>query len=299
VIASIIEKLGVKFAGPGRTTTIEPPRLSGAVRSPYGGFQFQTRVTCEVEYQIEVSTNLKNWVMVCSGVGEDQIDYVDAEASKFGYRFYRMWANGTVSSNIIGYATVALPPGFSMVANPLESEDAKVAALFKGMPDGTAVNKFDVRIHKLVENIFENGKWTLPNERLVPGEGAMVFNPSSDYKSIRFMGTVMDKSFMTPIPAGVSIRSSLVPQPGKLDTDLGFPLDQGDVINLYDREKQNYVSYPYDETWGANPAVVNVGESFWIAKQAGRNWSKGAVTAETKALQQQADSEVATKYLIT
>jgi hypothetical protein len=152
-----------------------------------------------------------------------------------------------------------------------------VSTLYRGMAEGTAVNKFDPHQQKIVENIFEGGKWTIPGEKLSPGEGAIVFNPGYDYRSVRFMGSVMGKHLMTPIPAGLSIRSPYVPLPGRLDTDLGFPLVKGDVITLWDREKQTYVSYPFDEDWEKNPVVLGVGESFWIAKEVGSNWRSSPV----------------------
>ena len=178
-----------------------------------------------------------------------------------------------MSVNVLGYATVTLPPGFSMIANPLNRTDNSVAELFKGMPDGTSLSRFDTRFSRLTENNLKGGKWTNPTEKLVPGEGAIFFNPTSDYKTVNFVGEVKQGTFSTPIPAGFSIRSSLLPQPGGLHTDLGFPASEGDVIHLFDRDSQKYLLYPYDAAlWSSNPPLVSVGESFWIAKKLPKNW---------------------------
>ena len=67
-----------------------------------------------------------------------------------------------------------------------------------------------------------------------------------------------------------------MPQPGRLHADLGFPIAEGDVIHLFDRDQQKYVLYPFDAaTWSSNPPTVGVGESFWVAKQSAKNWTGG------------------------
>ena len=270
---SFFDRLNAKLGGERSPAAIGPPELGGAVRFPYGPFRFETRVAGEANYEIEATTNLKSWSKLSSGTVKLDLEFVDSDASKFSYRFYRLRADGVLSRNVIGYASVTLPPGFSMVANPLQATDSRVATLFKEMPDGTTVSRFDTRFHQLTENNVQQGKWSNPEEKFEPGEGAIVFNPTSDYKSISFVGEVIQGNFSTPIPAGFSVRSSPVPQPGRLDTELGFPIDEGDVVHLFDRDKQAYVLYPYDPaTWARNPPVVSVGESFWIAKKLGRNW---------------------------
>jgi hypothetical protein len=201
------------------------------------------------------------------------VDFVDSDASKFRYRFYRLRQNGTYSANVIGYATVTLPPKLSAIANPFEGADSRVAALFKGMPDGAALSRYDPQAHRLTTNTVEGGKWSNPEERFVLGEGAVFFNPTSDYKELSFVGEVLPGSISSPIPAGCSLRSALIPQPGRLHTDLGFPIDEGDVVHLFDTEQQKYVLYPYDEAvWETNPPILGVGESFWIEKNSARNW---------------------------
>jgi len=106
-----------------------------------------------------------------------------------------------------------------------------------------------------------------------PGEGAIFFNPTSDFKNINFIGEVTRGNLLLPIAAGFSIRSSQIPKPGRLHSDLGFPISEGDVIHLFDRDRQNYVIYQYDKKkWSSNPPVVNVGEAFWIGKTAPGDW---------------------------
>jgi hypothetical protein len=83
----------------------------------------------------------------------------------------------------------------------------------------------------------------------------------------------MQGNLLMPIAAGFSIRSSQIPKPGRLHSDLGFPVGEGDVVHLFDRNQQKYVIHEYDPyEWESDPPVVGVGESFWIGKTTPANW---------------------------
>ena len=231
-------------------------------------------------YEIEASTDLRTWSTIASDTAVAELfEYIDSEAFKFSYRFYRVRTGSVLSRSVIGYASMTMPPGFSMIANPFETH-ATVADMLKGWPDGTRLNKFDTRFFKLGENAIEFGKWSNPGEKLLPGEGAIFYNPTSDYKSLSFAGQVAQGRVSVPIPAGFSIRSSLLPQPGNLE-DLGFPISNGDVIHLFDREAQKYVLHPFQEgKWTAGAPVVSVGEAFWVAKTEAGNWQQSILTED-------------------
>jgi hypothetical protein len=271
---SLIQKIGINSNK--SSLSVEPPVLGPVVRFPYGAFQLKARITKGATYEVQASSDLKLWTTIHSdtAIGET-LEYVDPDASKFSYRFYRILVGDVQSANVMGYSTTTLPPGFSMIANPFDAGNNSVSELLKDLPDGSKVNKFDTRFFQMTENFFRGGKWTNPNEKLLPGEGAIVLNPTSDYKSLSFVGNVMQGNLSVPIPSGFSIRSSLVPQPGRLHADLGFPIADGDVIHLYDRDRQKYVLYPYDpDKWAANPPILSVGESFWVAKTSPGNWTR-------------------------
>jgi hypothetical protein len=272
---SIVHKIGDTSVWAKRAETTGPPVLREPKRFPYGPFQFKTQLSKGVTYVILASTDLQYWTPIGRGTATGELfDYVDSEAFKHSYRFYRLSVQDTHSANIIGYASITLPPGFSMIANPLVTSANTVAQLFQGWPDGTTLNKFDTRFFRLGENAVKEGRWVHPSEKLAPGEGAIFFNPTRDYKPLSFVGEVSHGNLSIPIPSGFSIRSSQFPQPGNLE-DLGFPIAEGDVIHLFDRDRQQYVLHPYENgQWTAGPPVVSVGESFWVAKTEAGNWSK-------------------------
>jgi hypothetical protein len=201
--------------------------------------------------------------------------YADGHASRFSYRFYRLVAGQAQCSNVLGYVSITLPPGFSMIANPLDAPTNMVGKVFKDWPDGTTLNKFDTQLFRLVENAVKFSQWANPSERLMPGEGALFFNPTSDYRSVCFTGEILQKDLSIPIPAGFSMRSSPVPQPGSLVEDLEFPIANGDVVHLFDRDKQQYVLHPYENgKWTAGTPMLSVGEAFWIAKTEPGTWTR-------------------------
>ncbi len=253
--------------------------LGSAARFPYGPFQFKFQIAKGASYEIYASSNLQAWEPISAekSTGEP-VEYVDSQASKFNHRFYRVLAETGSSDNVIGYASISVPPGFSLIANPLQAPSNAVNAILPDMPDDTALNKFDTHLFKLTDNAVKNGKWIHPDETLSPGEGAIFLNPTSDFKNINFVGEVLQGNLLLPIATGFSIHSSQIPKPGRLHADLGFPIHEGDIVHLFDRDRQKYVIYEYDQKqWESNPPVVGVGESFWIGKTTPGNWVQNLV----------------------
>lgn len=272
---SLIRKLGTgALLGGDKRLTQAPPTLTEPLRYPYGPFRFRTKLPKGTAYTILTSTDLKTWAGAAQlTAAEETVEYVDSETFKHSYRFYRLKAGEVFSTNVVGYAAVSLPPGFSIIANPFEGSET-VEDTFKNWPNATTLSKFDTLLFRLSENEVKGGKWTNPTEKLSPGEGAIFFNPTQDYKSATFVGEVLEGSTSVPIPAGFSIRSALRPQPGSLDEDLKFPIGNGDVIHLFDREQQKYVLHPYEAgKWTAGAPILSVGEAFWVAKKDPGNWN--------------------------
>jgi hypothetical protein len=277
-VGSLFEKVGLFRR---RTKEITRPVLGEAMRFPYGPFRFRTSLTKGASYRILASTDLTHWNSICKGVADsDTTEYVDSEASKFSYRFYKSMTEEVPSQNVIGYASVILSPGFSLIANPFNSSST-ISEAFAGWPEGTTLSKFDPNVSRLVENAVEKGRWSTRIERLLRGEGAIFFNPTNDYKSHSFVGEVAEGTLTIPIPSGFSLRSSLVPKPGDLHDDLKFPISDGDVIHIFDRDSQKYILHPFKNgAWSAGPPVLSVGESFWVAKSEPGNWTQHLVISE-------------------
>src|SRR5207249_3186480 len=113
---------------------------------------------------------------------------------------------------------------------------------------------------------------------LNPGEGCFFNNPSSNGVLVTFVGEVLQGTLVNNLPAGFSLRASMVPQAGALDTLLGLPAADRDVV--YRFLKGQYVAYTYFSGSGwygpTNAPALNlaVGEAFFINKASSTNWTR-------------------------
>jgi hypothetical protein len=257
--------------------SIESPQIDQLGLNAEGGFRFRVRLPLGVPYEIQASADIQTWLAVASGIGAGEpIEFADPSGADFSTRFYRVIAAGLPLPKRVGYAVIQISPGISMISNPFHAADNNIGSLFCGMPDGTAVCKFDTGSFRLTNNFLKNGQWSRPHDTLLPGEGAIICNPARETKTITFFGEVSQGASLNRITSGFSIRSSVLPKAGRLDLDLNFPLTDGDVVHLFDRQQQRYLVYPYPSAlWETNPPRVSVGESFWIGKKSAGDWSQG------------------------
>ena len=169
-----------------------------------------------------------------------------------------------------------------MIANPLRSSFNTVGRLLPQMPEGTRLSRFHSLRYQMSDNRVVSGRWLRPEEELEPGEGVILFNPTSESMTRCFAGNVILERQSVTLAAGFSIRSSFLPLSGRLETDLGFPAAPGDAIHLYDRAAQNYVIHERGpDGWQPAPPVLNAGESFWVAMHSSATWTQQLVLRES------------------
>jgi hypothetical protein len=176
------------------------------------------------------------------------------------------------SVNVVGYINVPVPAGFSMIANQLDNGSGNtVADLLPAPPEGTAIYKFVGGSY--VINAFEFGEWSIPAMSLSPGEGAFILNPTAETFNALFVGEVKQGSLTTVLTQGFQIVASQVPQSGALDTELGFPVAEGDVVYQFDNASGGYSisAYEFGEWVAPVPAV---GEAFFVNKVAAVQWTR-------------------------
>jgi hypothetical protein len=164
-----------------------------------------------------------------------------------------------------------LVPGFNLIANPLVAQTNTVPELFKGVPNGTVVYKFDPATGYVANN-YNFGKWGQPSMTVVPGEGVFVKNPTQTNIVITFVGEVMTGALSNNITAGFQILSSQVPQAGQLDTDLKLPVANGESAYLF--VNGAYVVHNYNfGKWNKAP-VVDVAQAFFFKAAAAKTWTR-------------------------
>jgi hypothetical protein len=182
------------------------------------------------------------------------------------------------SLNAVGYINVTLKPGFQVIANQLNTTNNNISPLLDsqvntGLLDGVGFYKFNGSSYTLIQgDALNNPPWDGPavNTTLNPGEACFVNNPFSTNITITFVGTVLQGSLTNTLAKGFSLASSMVPQAGRLDADLGMPAVDGDQVYfftgtswvLYQGDLLN--SPPWDAP-GGYPAypTVTVGQGFF------------------------------------
>jgi hypothetical protein len=197
-------------------------------------------------------------------------------------------AQGTVFSvNAVGYVNTTLKPGFNLISNPLTASDNSVAGLFSSLPFGTQVSKFDPATQKFATATYDDitSSWILPpgvtSMTVVPGEGVFVKNGGKVDLTVTFVGEVSQGNLSNPIPKGLSIKSSQVPQAGKLSTDLGYKATAGDQASQYNPVTQKFATFTFDDITNAwilggvasEPSFA-VGEAFFLKAAVATTWTR-------------------------
>ncbi|MGA4643817.1 hypothetical protein [Limisphaera sp. 4302-co] len=195
-------------------------------------------------------------------------------AAAFAAGLAASMAQNVYSLNVVGYYNITIPPNsFALIANQLNTTNNTLGSLIPSAPDGTQFFKFSGTGWDTYTYDELEGGW-LPNGNvsLNPGEGGFVRNNTANALTITFVGEVLQGSLTNPVPAGFSVRSSMVPQAGTL-TQLAFPAADGDQVFVY--RGGSYVGATYDELeQGWLPAEPNlgVGEAFFSRKSAPATW---------------------------
>jgi hypothetical protein len=179
-------------------------------------------------------------------------------------RFYRTRLGESGIASYVGYVRKVVPPGWSMIANPLVAPDNSISALLTDAPEGTEVYKWDEGQQRWSYNSCEFGEWSDPEMTLYPGEGVFVRNNGGASFEIKFVGE-MNQAFQDRVPLQFSIRGSAVPQAGGLSSVLQYvPFGPGGQILRLAGSGGQYSCYTFDgEAWSPSEPSIKVGEAFW------------------------------------
>lgn len=193
------------------------------------------------------------------------------------------------SVNAVGYVNTVLNPGFNLVSNPLNAGEGKntIQALFGDVgaqAPGMQVYKFVNGTYRiaLYDDLAEPPSFqptSAANETVLPGEGVFVRNPLTTPLTVTFVGEVMQGDLSNPLPAGLSIKSSMVPQAGTA-AQLGLQGQAGDQI--YQFTPTGYYISLFDDledppTWVPALKPLKVGEAFFFRNAtatAGEAWTR-------------------------
>jgi hypothetical protein len=196
-------------------------------------------------------------------------------------------AQSVYSVNAVGYVNTTLVPGLSLISNPLDAGAGKntIAALFtdaaKAAAAGIQIYKFipgpapTYKIFSWDNDFQEWDRADAATETLLPGEGVFVRNPTATAKTVTFVGEVPQGTLNNPLPQGLSIKSSMVPQAGTA-TALGYVPAAGDQVYVFQPNQQYYIS-----SWDADfnefdrpLTTLKVGEAFFLRRGTAGTWTR-------------------------
>lgn len=155
------------------------------------------------------------------------------------------------SINVVGYVTKSVPPGFSILVNPLRNTATNTVegiipsvppGVTPPVPDGTVVYVWAVAggydnttyywNDPTTPDPMAGASWYPEGLTIDPGRGFFIFNPSASAISITFVGDVLEGNLTNTLPTGFSLQGSKVPQETNV-TVMGIMPNDGDVIYQY------------------------------------------------------------------
>jgi hypothetical protein len=201
---------------------------------------------------------------------------VDATASAGVYRL-KGYRGKVDSGNLVGHVNLRLPPGLSLIANPLSYTNNTLAFWMPIVPDGAQVYKFTPGggFEVSTFDAIDSG-WSNPNLDVSIGTGFYFHNPSTNVLALTFVGELLQGELVNPLPAGISTKGALVPQFGSINTAHNIPGESGDEIRVFTNDLQGGGAYEvsiYTADQGWLPDIqLGPGQGFWIQKQHPQDW---------------------------
>jgi hypothetical protein len=199
-------------------------------------------------------------------------------------------AQNVYSVNAVGYVNVAFPQGFSIRANPLNATpNNALGNIFDAavVPLGTKLYRYDTSVTPATFRIYtfdtqddESNNWGTGNAvALNPGEGFFVKATAAFTNT--FVGEVPQGAASNQaVKQGFALKSSVVPQSGRLDTVLGYPAELGDKVYRLNPDGKTYKVSTFEEgdepgstQWTQDPTLI-VGEGFWLLSKSNKDWNR-------------------------
>jgi|SRR5688572_1467393 len=191
---------------------------------------------------------------------------------------FQLEGGPVVSVNVVGYVNLSLPPGLSLIANPLYYTNNTVSFWWPNAPDGAQVLKYIPEVGYVVSTFDAlDGAWSDPTFEIGIGQGFFFRNTSSETITQTFIGEVLQGTLVNHLPAGLSMKGALVPQAGSINSLQQIPGQDGDEIKFYVNDGAgggDYILSIYsaaDGGWTPD-LILGVGQGFWIEKQQAQDW---------------------------
>jgi hypothetical protein len=177
--------------------------------------------------------------------------------------------------------SLAIPRGFSSVANHLNHGENTVAEVLTSVPEGTLLYKLDSIRGVYTVNQFQSGAWLRPKETLAPGQGALIRNPGNEF-SITFTGSKPSNTQFPKLNGYFDLISLPAPGETSLPPALGghtiyhFSAPSGFTVHTFDSIDNDWAPrlrdltkfgasffYLYNHPQSPNPPVISGGAVYF------------------------------------
>jgi hypothetical protein len=172
------------------------------------------------------------------------------------------------SLNVVGYINVTAPANqLVMIANQLNTTNNTIGSLIPTGPPGAQLYTYNGGYSAYTFDDVDLVWLPNGNATLNPGEGCFYKSPLAT--TLTFVGEVLQGSRTNTLPINLlAMRSSIVPQQGKITTDLLAPGEPGDQLYRY---AGGYTAFTFDDVdlvWLPSEPTINVAEAFFYKKAA-------------------------------
>ena len=222
----------------------------------------------------DYSLDLLNWTQFTSdssASGEMRIPFNRPDG--INNLFIRTWEEDTgYAARALGYVTLTVPSGYSLVANPMSNGGNRVSDIFPSAPSGSTLSKFNAVTGKWEANTFTDA-WSQPGMTLAPVEGA-VFNNVGAAFDVVLAGFTPWAETTLGIPAGKSVVSPRLAKGGLLSSRLGLPMVDGLKVELLNNGTGKYDAYTVgDGAWSPTEPAVALGQAFIVTAPSAIDWT--------------------------
>lgn len=176
------------------------------------------------------------------------------------------------SGTAVGFINLAATHGYSLWSHPLipELTNQTVAKQLATARDGASVFKVDGTGFRA--NNYLDG-WSDSEMTLTLGEGWFFHNPAPDSYLVTLVGGVIAGRVINHLPAGHSICANIIPQGGRLSSELNFPRTPGTKVFRFDPASQNYSWHEAGAfEWFPFEPSIGVSEAFWVRHPMEEDW---------------------------
>lgn len=185
------------------------------------------------------------------------------------------------SQNIVGYQTVPLTAGFTMVANQMDVDGTgtnnNIATVMgTNLPNGTIVEAWNGASFASTKWSASGQKWSASNglitNSMQPGVGFFVSSPVAT--NITEVGNVLIGTNNLTITPGFQVVSVTVPESGGIQTVFGYTPTKNDVVEVWNGT--SFASHKWGgASWsGGGEPILAPGEAVFLNAVGATNWTQ-------------------------